>query len=186
VGSWVNLRMRCQRNVHVAEVDSAESAMDKSRPFVCLIRACVIERINGHRLSAPVGAAIARDPWPTRTRDGQSAQPLSRRAEAAGGGDWLGSEFRATDHRRSGSQCSDISFREAPLLVGGRMPPRRRERESELQPPVSESNRNTRRTLNQSANAAVKAKGSIFEIVNRLYVPSMVKNRKCAQRFCLT
>ena len=37
----------------------------------------------------------------------------------------------------------------------------------ELQPPIPEWNRNMRRILNQAANAAVKAKGTIFEIVYR-------------------
>jgi hypothetical protein len=44
-----------------------------------------------------------------------------------------------------------------------------------------------RRILNQSANAAVKAKGSIFEIVYRRYVPRMGHNQTIgaiAHRHC--
>ena len=48
-------------------------------------------------------------------------------------------------------------------------------------------NRHMRRILNQSANAAVKAKGSIFEIVYRRYVPRMGHNQTIgaiAHRHC--
>ena len=57
---------------------------------------------------------------------------------AAGGGARSGSGFGAADHCRSGRHRSDLSFREASLLVGGRLPRRRRECGSELQPPISE------------------------------------------------
>ena len=40
-----------------------------------------------------------------------------------------------------------------------------------------QGNRHMRRILNQTANAAVKAKGSIFEIVYRRYVPRMGHNQ---------
>jgi len=48
-------------------------------------------------------------------------------------------------------------------------------------------NRHMRRILNQTANAAVKAKGSIFEIVYRRYVPRMGHNQAIgaiAHRHC--
>jgi transposase len=48
-------------------------------------------------------------------------------------------------------------------------------------------NRHMRRILNQTANAAVKAKGSIFEIVYRRYVPRMGHNQAIgaiAHRYC--
>jgi transposase len=38
-------------------------------------------------------------------------------------------------------------------------------------------NRNMRRILNQSANAAAKSKGSVFEVVYRRYVPRMGHNQ---------
>ena len=56
----------------------------------------------------------------------------------AGGSAGSGSGFSATDHCRSRSHGSDLSFREMSLLVGGCMPRRRRERRRELQPPFSE------------------------------------------------
>src|ERR1700693_6141985 len=40
-----------------------------------------------------------------------------------------------------------------------------------------QGNRHMRRILNQTANAAVKAKASIFEIVYRRYVPRMGHNQ---------
>jgi hypothetical protein len=48
-------------------------------------------------------------------------------------------------------------------------------------------NRHTRRILNQAANAAVKTKGSIFEIVYRRQVPRMGHNQTiwtAAHRLC--
>jgi transposase len=50
-----------------------------------------------------------------------------------------------------------------------------------------QGNRHMRRILNQTANAAVKAKGSIFEIVYRRYVPRMGHNQAIgaiAHRHC--
>jgi transposase len=48
-------------------------------------------------------------------------------------------------------------------------------------------NRHMRRLLNQAANAAVKAKGTIFEIVYRRYVPRLGHNQAIgaiAHRLC--
>jgi transposase len=63
------------------------------------------------------------------------------------------------------------------LLLGGRLPRRRRERRHELQPPVSEGNRQMWRILNQAANAAARSKGSIFELVYRRSVPRLGHNQ---------
>jgi len=57
------------------------------------------------------------------------------------------------------------------------MPGRGRERGSEFRPKLSEGNRNMRRLLNQAANAAVKHKGSIFEVVYRRSVPRLGHNQ---------
>ena len=73
--------------------------------------------------------------------DQEMASLLSQHQDAvaaAGGGARSGSGFGAADHCRSRSHRSDLSLRETSLLVGGRMPRRRRERGRELQPPVSE------------------------------------------------
>ena len=43
----------------------------------------------------------------------------------------------------------------------------------ELQPPLAQGNRQMRRLLNQAANAAVKTKGSIFELVYRRLGPRL-------------
>lgn len=47
-------------------------------------------------------------------------------------------EFRAADHNRSVCQGSDFSFPEEPLLPGGNMPRRRRERGNIPQPSILE------------------------------------------------
>ena len=58
------------------------------------------------------------------------------------------------------------------------MPRRRRERRSELQPPVSPTGiARCGGLLNQAANAAVKAKGSIFEIVYCRTLPRLGHNQ---------
>ena len=52
---------------------------------------------------------------------------------------------------------------------------------------TSEGNRHLRRILNQSANSAVKVKGSIFEIVYRRLVPRLGHNQAIgaiAHRLC--
>src|SRR5439155_1718689 len=48
------------------------------------------------------------------------------------------SGFRTTNHCRSRSHRRDLSFREMSVLLGGRLPRRRRERGRELQPPIPE------------------------------------------------
>src|SRR6266436_3276798 len=72
-----------------------------------------------------------------RPGDRQSAPSAPRRRRAASGGAGAGSGFSDPDHCRSRAHGSDLSFGEAPLLVGGRLPGRRRERRRELQPPLS-------------------------------------------------
>jgi hypothetical protein len=47
------------------------------------------------------------------------------------------------------------------------------ERGQELQSPLPKGNRQMRRVLNQAANAAVKAKGTIFAVVYRRIVPRL-------------
>ncbi len=64
-----------------------------------------------------------------------------------------------------------------PLLLGGHLPGRRRERRRELQPPLSEGQPPHAGLLNQAANAAARTKGSIFEIVYRRSVPRLGHNQ---------
>jgi hypothetical protein len=64
-----------------------------------------------------------------------------------------------------------------PLFVGGYLPWRRRERRRQLQPPLPNGNRHMRRLLNQAANAAARARGSIFEIVYRRSVSRLGHNQ---------
>jgi transposase len=71
-------------------------------------------------------------------RDGDSAQPASGGGPAAGGNTRLGCGFGAADHCRGGCCSSDISFRQAPLFLGGSMPRRRRKRGSIPEPPLAE------------------------------------------------
>lgn len=51
------------------------------------------------------------------------------------------------------------------------------DRKSVQEPSLPKGNRHMRRILNQCANAAVKARGSIFEIVYRRLVPRMGHNQ---------
>jgi hypothetical protein len=74
---------------------------------------------------------------PTGQGDGQSTQPAPGRSRAAGRGAGTRSGFSATNYCRSRSHRRDLSFGEAALLLGWRLPRRRRERGRELQPPVS-------------------------------------------------
>ena len=67
------------------------------------------------------------------------------------------------------------------------MPGRGRKRGREPQPALAEGNRQMRRILNQAANAAVKHKGSIFEIVYRRLIPRLGHNKTIgviAHRLC--
>src|SRR5882757_2124041 len=72
----------------------------------------------------------------TRPGDRQSAPSAPRRPRAASGGAGAGRGFSDPDPCRSRAHGSDLSFGEASLLVGGRLPGRRRERRRELQPPI--------------------------------------------------
>jgi len=97
------------------------------------------------------------------------------------------SGFGATDYRRSGCQSSDLPLSQKALLVGRSMPGRGRERGREPQPARAKGYRQMRRILNQAANAAVKRKGSIFEIVYRRLVPRLGHNKTIgviAHRLC--
>jgi hypothetical protein len=58
---------------------------------------------------------------------------VQRLAEVPG----LGVDSAAADHCRSRPYRSDLSLREMSLLVGGRLPRRRRKRRRKLQPPLS-------------------------------------------------
>src|SRR5437763_16794239 len=67
------------------------------------------------------------------------------------------------------------------------MPGRGRKRGREPQPALAEGHRQMRRILNQAANAAVKHKGSIFEIGYRRLVPRLGHNKTIgviAHRLC--
>src|SRR5882757_7306496 len=110
----------------------------------------------------------------------------SRGWREAGGSPRARSGFGATDYRRSGCQGSDLPLSRKALLVGRGMPGKEsagvnRSRHS------PKGNRQMRRILNQAANAAVKRKGSIFEIVYRRLVPRLGHNKTIgviAHRLC--
>ena len=77
-----------------------------------------------------------------------------------------------------GCQGSDLRFSQESGLVGRSMPGRRRERRRGNRSKRSpKGNRQMRRIINQAANAAVKHKGSIFEIVYRRFVPRLVTTK---------
>ena len=72
--------------------------------------------------------------------DQETASLLRQHQDAverlASGGAGAGSGFSDPDHCRSRAHGSDLSFGEASVLVGGRLPGRRRKRRRELQPPI--------------------------------------------------
>jgi hypothetical protein len=69
------------------------------------------------------GVAInRRADWPTRSGNGEPAQPAPGRSAEAGGSARSGRGLGAADHRRSGCRGSDLSFREESLIMGWRMP----------------------------------------------------------------
>ena len=72
-----------------------------------------------------------------------------------------------------GPNAATFPSAEAPRVLGRRLPRRGRERGREPQSPRPEGNRQMSRLLNQAANAAVKTKGSIFEVVYRRLVPRL-------------
>ena len=109
---------------------------------------------------------------PAGPGDGESAQPASRRRPATGGSARSGSGFSTADHRRSRSHRSDLSLGQISVLLGGRMPGDEESAGVNYSHRSPKGNRHMRRVLNQAANAAVKAKGSIFEIVYRRYGPA--------------
>ena len=100
-------------------------------------------------------------------------QPAPGCSPATGGGAGSGCQFRAADHCRSRSHRSDLSFREMSLLLVGACPGDDESAGVNYSHRSPKGNRNMRRILNQSANAAVKAKGSIFEIVYRRTLPRL-------------
>jgi len=57
--------------------------------------------------------------------------------------------------------------------IRGCLPGGRRERRRKLQPSLPKGNRHMRPTLNQSSNAAAKAKGTIFGMIYRRMVPRL-------------
>ena len=75
---------------------------------------------------------------PTRPGGGRAAPLPSGPGLAAGGGGGSGGGFGAANHGRSGRQGSNLSLRERPLLLGGRLPRRRRDGGGKPQPPIPE------------------------------------------------
>jgi hypothetical protein len=107
--------------------------------------------------------------------------------QPAGRGGRPGSGFGAADHCRSRSHGRHFSFRQAAVFLGSHMPGWRRERRSEHSHRSPKGNRQMRRILNQAANAAVKMKGSVFQIVYHRLVPRMGHNQAIcaiAYRLC--
>ena len=86
-------------------------------------------RLHGAQCSLPPaveddarGVAIARAAGrPTGPGDGQFAQPAPGLCEATGGDARLRRRLSTADHRRSGCDGRDVSFRQTALLVGGCM-----------------------------------------------------------------
>jgi hypothetical protein len=75
----------------------------------------------------------------------------------------------------------DVSFIEASGVVDRRLPRERGECGHEHNHRCPKGNREMRRILNQAANAAVKAKGTIFALVYRRLVPRLGHAQRSAQ-----
>ncbi len=85
------------------------------------------------------GVAIPRTAdQPSRPRERKPAEPAYGCCAPAGGGPRFGRGFSAADPGRSGGHGSDVSFGEAPFIVGWRMLRRRRERGGVHEPPLPE------------------------------------------------
>ena len=112
-----------------------------------------------------------------RPGDRQSAPSAPRRGRAASGGAGAGSGFSDPDHCRS--RCPRLR----PFLRGsisswvGACPGDEESAGVNYSHRSPQGNRHMRRLLNQAANAAVKVKGSIFEIVYRRSVPRLGHNQ---------
>jgi transposase len=82
---------------------------------------------------------------------------------------------------------ADISFRQAALFVGGASPGDEESAGVSKNHRSPKGNRHMQRILNQAANAAVKSKGTIFEIVYRRLVSRLGHNQTIgaiAHRLC--
>jgi hypothetical protein len=80
---------------------------------------------------------------------------------------------RPADHRRGPRDRRDLPLLEASRLVDGRLPGNEESAGVNYNHRCPKGNRQMRRILNQAANAAVKAKGTIFAIVYRRIVPRL-------------
>src|SRR5206468_1900382 len=101
----------------------------------------------------------------TRPGGRQPASPASGCSRAAGRGPRSGGGLGATNHCRGRCHGGDLPCSEESRLVEWECP---REEESagvNYSKRSPKGNRQMRRILNQAANAAVKRKGSIFEIL---------------------
>jgi transposase len=103
----------------------------------------------------------------------------------ASGSSRFRSRFGATNHCRSGCQGSDLPFRQESWV--GACPGDDETAGVNRSKRSPKGNRQMRRILNQAANAAVKRKGSIFQIVYRRFVPRLGHNKTIgviAHRLC--
>ena len=99
--------------------------------------------------------------------DGESSHPAPGGSAAARRGARPRSGFGAADHCRSGCESRDVCFAEALVFLGGACPGDDESAGVSTSHRSPKGNRQMRRILNQCANAAVRTKGSIFEIVYR-------------------
>src|SRR6202011_2614816 len=114
---------------------------------------------------------------PTGSGPGQSAPSAPGRRPAAGGGAGSGSGFSDPDHCRS--RCHRWTFPSDKQLSSwvGACPGDDESAGVNYNHRSPKGNRHMRRVLNQAANAAVKVKGSIFEIAYRRSVPRLGHNQ---------
>ena len=114
---------------------------------------------------------------------GDHQAAVQRLAEVPG----LGRRFGAADHRGSRAGRHDVSVAQKPRLVGGLCPGDEESAGVNYSHRSPKGNRQMRRLLHQAANAAVKTKGSIFQLVYRRLVPRLghaqaigaIANRLC-------
>src|SRR5712691_5520927 len=139
-------------------------------------------RFNGESAAPASGnagittGAAAVDRYPNRQaqrHDRAGHEAASRGGDAPGGSAWFGSGFGAAEHRGVGEQAS--TFPSAAELTSwvGTCPGKDESAEQNHSSRSAKGNKYLRRVLNQAAHAAVKRKGSYFQVVFRRLLPRL-------------